>query len=222
VRILFSGGNPSFIVLADGKRLNLGYMEQSIRRFDRSAEEYEIVRIPIEQFLQIINADSVEAQIGTLDFPLGEVQINAFRSLIGLPTKSLSIPALQAKPANSSSTLDLVGSIWEGRNFTLEFQLGGAVKLNLPRERGGSCVQVGDKIEMEFPYIDLGAVRGLGVGVVKGDMMVVKLKFYGLLAGQLLKYSRERNRNRFHRASCIMNNLRGWHPSGRGSRFMCC
>jgi hypothetical protein len=179
----FFGTRPTFIVLADGKRLNFGYMEQSIRRFEKSAEEYESVNIPIDQFMQIVSADSVEAQIGQLDFPLGDLQLNALRSIVGLPARALPGAARVEQKGTETAGQDLTGSVWEGNDFALEFQRGGTAMLKLPRERPGAWSQAGDKVEMEFPYIDVGAVRGLAVGIIKDDKLVVKFKFFGLFGG---------------------------------------
>jgi len=180
----FFGPNPSFIVLADGKRIVLDNMVQSIR-YEGAPVEYEAINVPIQPFLQIINADVVEAQIGQFDFPIPDLQINAFRALLSLPQRPASEPS-KVQPIAETSKLrltDVAGSTWQGANFTLAFQRGGIASLMLPRERPGTWVQTGDKVELEFPYIDFDAVRGLGVGVIKDDTLVVEIKFFGLFGG---------------------------------------
>lgn len=176
------GGAAELILLVDGRRVRLGRMEQVISFHGRSAEEYVSVAIPYDTFTAIANAETVEAQAGRFEFPFSEEHLRGFRLLAGLPDRPRRADARDAAAADPSA--DLNGTTWQGKDFAIRFLRGGVAVVRFgTRDREGAWRRRGDVVEIELPYVDNGAVRALGVGVVRQDKMAVRLKVQGWLGG---------------------------------------
>jgi hypothetical protein len=97
------GSNPTFIVIADNKRFRLGNMSQAITRVSlRSIEEFTSISVPLSTFSEIADANSVEVQIGNIDFPLSEDNLRSLRMISGLPDR----PSKQIDPSSDRSFVE--------------------------------------------------------------------------------------------------------------------
>lgn len=78
---------PALLVLADSQRLNLDVVERVdsetryIRDVGVATFEYLDIAVPTSRFLQIINASSVEMQLGQAEIPLKDEHLEVLRDL---------------------------------------------------------------------------------------------------------------------------------------------
>ena len=188
----FFGFSPSLIVIADNRRLRLGNMSQTVKRATtRSVDEFVSISIPYEIFAEIANADLVEVQIGNIDFPLSELNLKGFRIIAGLPDKPTkpNVQKLEIVSSKSSSLNEgkrnIGNSFWQGEPYSAKFSPDGTFLLNFNGAsfREGTWRQNGDRIEIELPKVSLmtNGLRGLGIGIIKNDKLVIKIKSFGLL-----------------------------------------
>lgn len=71
--------NTGLIIIADGKRINLGKLERNSHAGNGYVMEHLNTTISLETFLAIINSDSVEGKLHTAEFKLSASQLEALR-----------------------------------------------------------------------------------------------------------------------------------------------
>lgn len=182
------GANPSLIFLADDKRMKIGNMIQKVRSYGTLIKETETAAMSFDNFVAIANADIVEVQVSQSAFPLSEFHLRGFRMLAGLPSKEPrpAMPKLKTAMVTDLSSSRVEGTSWRGAGLSAEFKVGGELLLQggLPN-RAGSWKQIGDRVEIELPYVDIRAVRCIGVGIVKGNKMAMKIKFINVFGSSM-------------------------------------
>ena len=82
-RPLFREDNLELNFLVDDKRISLGEMKLADEEKTKTTTKQTVVfTMPFETFEQIANGKKVEFQIGTLEYKLTDIHLEAFRKLL--------------------------------------------------------------------------------------------------------------------------------------------
>src|SRR6266446_8337472 len=176
------GINPSLIFLADGKRMRLGNMQERTVYHERGiVDEFVSADIPGEVFAVLANANSVEAQIGQIEFSLSEPHLKGLRLIAGLPDRQ---PSTIDPKTSGSGNADITGTTWRGDKFSGQFKKDGEVILEgWFAERMGTWKQNQDRVELVLPSPNAGQARILGIGIISGSKMAIKFTVQSLFGG---------------------------------------
>lgn len=165
--------NPSFIVIAENKRYKLGNMSQNVLPTGRVLYA---ISVPYDILAEISRAESIEAQMGNIDFRIVERDLYRLRLIAGVPSKS---------PRESIvSPGRLENTLWKGKNITADFKLDGTLNLQGAGlgDRSGTWHQENDRVQIDLPASGPGwGGHILAVGIIKGDKVALRYMVRDLL-----------------------------------------